>query len=70
MFSRHLTLSRNIAEDIKKVFRSKTFETLIPRNIALAESVINGIPAVFYAPNASGTLAYMELADEFLRKNS
>ncbi|GAB6183134.1 ParA family protein [Thermodesulfovibrio hydrogeniphilus] len=70
MFSRHLTLSRNIAEDIKKVFRSKTFETLIPRNIALAESVINGIPAVFYAPNASGTLAYMELADEFLSKNS
>ena len=70
MFSKHLTLSRNIAEDIKKVFRSKTFETVIPRNVAIAESVMKGIPVVFFAPNALGTVAYIELADEFLKKNS
>lgn len=69
MFSKHLTLSRTIAEDIRRVFRSKTFETAIPRNIALAESSMNGIPAVFYAPDALGTLAYKELALEFLKNN-
>lgn len=65
MFSRHLSSSRAIAEDIKRVFRSKTFETVIPRNVALSEASINGMPAIFYAPNATGTIAYMEFAREF-----
>lgn len=68
MFSKHLSLSRAIAEDIKRVFRSKTFETVIPRNITLAEASINGIPAIFYAPGAAGTIAYRELAREFQNK--
>lgn len=69
MFSKHITLSRTTAEDIRKVFRTKTFETVIPRNIALAESSIHGIPAIFYAPEAAGTIAYKELALEFLKSN-
>jgi len=68
MFNMHLTLSRAIAEDIKRVFRSKTFETVIPRNVALAEASINGMPAIFYAPNAPGTNAYRQLAREFQNK--
>ncbi|WP_353686338.1 ParA family protein [Thermodesulfovibrio sp. 3462-1] len=68
MFSKHLTLSRTTAEDIKKVFRSKTFETCIPRNIALAEASMNGLPAIFYAPEAQGSIAYRELAEEILQK--
>ncbi len=70
MFSKHLIMSRTIAEDIRRVFRSKTFESVIPRNVALAESSINGIPAIFYAPEAAGSIAYKELAEEFLTKNS
>jgi len=66
MFSKHLTLSRMIAEDIKRVFRSKTFETVIPRNISLAEASMNGIPAIFYAPEAAGSVAYKELAQEII----
>ncbi|MCX7988795.1 MAG: ParA family protein [Thermodesulfovibrio sp.] len=70
MFSKHITLSRNIAEDVKRVFRSKTFNTTIPRNIALSEAAMNGKPALIYAPNAIGTLAYIELAKEFLHKQN
>lgn len=71
MFSNHLTLNRTIAEDIKKVFRSKTFTTIIPRNIAISEAVMNGKPVIFHAPNSVGTLAYIELEKEFLnRQNS
>jgi len=68
MFSRHLTLSRIVAEDVKKVFRSKTFNTFIPRNIALSEATMNGKPAIIYAPQATGSIAYMELAKEILSK--
>lgn len=70
MFSKHITLSRNIAEDVKRVFRSKTFNTAIPKNIALSEAAMNGKPALIYAPNAIGTLAYIELAKEFLHKQN
>lgn len=68
MVSKHLTLSRIIAEDVKRVFRSKTFFTTIPRNIALSEASMNGKPAIIYAPNAIGTLAYIELAKEFISR--
>ncbi|MCS7215938.1 MAG: ParA family protein [Thermodesulfovibrio sp.] len=70
MFSKHINLSRAIAEDIKRVFRSKIFETYIPRNIALSESSMNGIPAIFYAPDAQGTIAYNELAQEIIVRHS
>ncbi len=70
MFSKHLTMSRAIAEDVKRVFRSKTFTTTIPRNIALSEASMNGKPAIIYAPNTAGTLAYIELARELLSKNN
>lgn len=49
-------------------FRSKTFFTTIPRNIALSEASMNRKPAIIYAPNAIGTLAYIELAKEFISK--
>lgn len=68
MFSKHVTLSRIIAEDIKRVFRSKTFNNTIPRNVALSEAAMNGKPAIIYAPTGIGTLAYIELAKEFLSK--
>lgn len=68
MFSKHLTLSRAIVDDVKKFFKSKTFETVIPRNIALAEATQRGLPAVFYAPDATGSIAYRQLAEEFILK--
>lgn len=70
MFSKHINLSRTIAEDIKRVFRSKIFETYIPRNIALSEAAMNGIPAIFYAPDAYGTIAYNELAQEIISRHN
>lgn len=70
MYSKHITLSRTIAEDVRRVFRSKTFNTVIPRNIALSEAAMNGKPAILYAPNAIGTISYIELAKEFLSKQS
>ncbi len=70
MFNKHINLSRVIAEDIKRVFRSKIFKTYIPRNIALSEASMNGIPTIFYAPDAQGAIAYSELAQEIIFRHS
>jgi len=70
MFNRHIALSRQVADDIRRIFRSKVYDTVIPRNIILAESPSYGKPAVIYAPNAPGTQAYIALAKEVLNDNS
>lgn len=68
MYSKHLTSSRAVSEDVRRVFRAKTFNTVIPRNIALSEATMNGKPAIYHAPQAIGSVAYMELAREFLSR--
>jgi chromosome partitioning protein len=66
MYNRHLALSRQVSEDIRRVFRSKVYDTVIPRNIVLAEAPSHGKPAVLYSPNSSGAQAYIALAKEIL----
>lgn len=70
MFNRHIALSRQVAEDVRRIFRSKVYDTVIPRNIVLAESPSHGKPAVLYAPNSAGAQAYIALAKEILNDNS
>ncbi len=70
MFNRHIALSRQVAEDIRRIFKSKVYDTVIPRNIVLAESPSHGKPAVLYAPNSAGAQAYVALAKEILNDNS
>jgi len=70
MYNRHLSLSRQIAEDVRRVFRSKVYETIIPRNIILAEAPGQGKPALLYAPNSTGAQGYIALAKEIQNDNS
>lgn len=70
MHNRHLSLSRQIAEDVRKVFRSKVYDAVIPRNVILAEAPGHGKPAILYAPNSSGAQGYFTLAKEILNDNS
>ncbi|MBI5212032.1 MAG: ParA family protein [Nitrospirae bacterium] len=70
MYNRHIALSRQISEDVRKMFKSKVYDTVIPRNIILAESPSHGKPAVLYAPNSSGAQGYIALAKEILNENN
>lgn len=70
MHNRHLSLSRQIVDDVRKVFRSKVYDTIIPRNVVLAEAPGHGKPAILYAPNSSGAQGYLMLAKEILNDNS
>ncbi len=70
MYNRHLALSRQISDEVRRVFKSKVYETVIPRNVILAESPSHGKPAVLYSPNSTGAQGYITLAKEIMNDNS
>ena len=62
-------LGISVANDLKAFFKDKVYETVIPRNIRLAEAPSFGEPIVLYDPKCTGAKAYKALTEEFLRKN-
>ena len=63
-FRTRLTLQ--VIEEVKNFFKEKTFNTIIPRNVKLAEAPSFGKPISFYDPHCVGTKAYVNLAQEIL----
>ena len=66
MWDARLTLSNQVSEEVKKFFPNKVYESVIPRNVALAEAPGYGRPGVLYNSMSRGAKAYMEFAQEFL----
>ena len=62
-------LINQVSQEIIKFFKSKVFDTYIPRNIRLAEAPSHGLPIVLYDPASKGAEAYLSLAEEFLNRN-
>lgn len=62
-------LVNQVAEEIKKYFKEKVYNTFIPRNVRLAESPSHGKPIIMYDSKSKGSIAYQELANEFLASN-
>ena len=61
-------LVSQVSEEIRKYFGDKVYDTYIPRNIRLSEASSHGIPAILYDSNCSGSIAYMNLVKEILKK--
>jgi len=70
MFDARSNLANSVADEVIKFFGKKVFTTRIPRNIRLGESPSYGIPVMQFDPRSSGSVAYMNLAQEFLIRNS
>ena len=66
MFDRRLNLSRQVADDAREYFGSKVFNTVIPRNVRLAEAPSFGEPIVMYDVLSAGAQSYLSLARELL----
>ena len=66
MFCEELDLSREVAHEVCDYFQDTVFETLIPRDVVLAEASSHGLPAYKYAPLSRGAWSYIELAREVL----
>ena len=68
MYDGRAIISKQITAEIKKFFKSKLYEIIIPRNIRLAEAPSHGLPVMLYDPKCVGARAYRALTEEFLSK--
>lgn len=68
MYDGRATISKQIATEIKKFFKNKLYEIIIPRNVRLAEAPSYGKPILLYDPKCTGARAYKALVEEFLSK--
>jgi chromosome partitioning protein len=68
MYDERTNLSKQIEAELRKFFKSKVYETIIPRNIRLSEAPSFGKPIQLYDINSAGARAYMSLAKEMMRK--
>lgn len=68
MTSVRSNLSREVAEEVKRFFPGRVFDTTVPRNVRLAESPSFGKPICVYDPHSTGAAAYRALAQELIKK--
>lgn len=66
MFDPRTNLSLQVADEVKKHFKSKVYKTIIPRNVRLSEAPSFGLPVILYDPRSKGAESYMDLADEVI----
>jgi chromosome partitioning protein len=66
MFDERTSLSRQVATDLRSFFGSQVFQSLIPRNVRLAEAPSFGKPIIFYDIHSKGAEGYTQLAQEVI----
>ena len=68
MFDPRITLQQQVSEQLKAHFGDKVFDTVIPRNVRLAEAPSYGLPGVVFDPAARGSQAFIAFAEELIAK--
>jgi chromosome partitioning protein len=66
MYDDRTTLSKQVAADLRSFFGAQVFESVIPRNVRLAEAPSHGMPVMFYDIHSKGADSYMQLAKEVI----
>ncbi|WP_067622100.1 ParA family protein [Alicyclobacillus acidiphilus] len=66
MLDARTNLGLQVIEDVKKFFRDKVYNTIIPRNVRLSEAPSHGRPVIHYDPKSRGAESYMDLAKEVI----
>ena len=70
MYDARTNFSPQVAAEIKKFFSRKVYNVSIPRSVRIAEAPSHGVPVMKYDSSSRGSLAYIELAKEFIKRNS
>lgn len=68
MYDPRITLQAQVAEQLKGHFGDKVFDTVIPRNVRLAEAPSYGQPGVVFDPSSKGAQAYVDCAKEMVER--
>ncbi len=70
MFDARTNLSEQVVHEVKKFFKNKVYNTIIPRSVRLGEAPSFGLPINKYDPKSVGAKAYAALADELIAKDA
>ncbi len=68
MFDPRITLQQQVSDQLKEHFGDKVFDTVIPRNVRLAEAPSHGLPGVVFDPQSRGALAFVKFAKELVKR--
>ena len=68
MFDPRITLQQQVSEQLKNYYGEKVFNTVIPRNVRLAEAPSYGLPGVVFDPSSKGAQAFVAFAQEMVAR--
>lgn len=68
MLDARTNLGIQVAQEVRRVFKGKVYNTVIPRNVRLGEAPSHGMPIHLYDPRSLGAQSYQSLAKEFLAR--
>ena len=68
MFDKRTNLANQVAADVRKFFKDKVYNSIIPRTVKLSEAPSFGKPISLYEPNGTGAKSYKNFATEFIKK--
>lgn len=67
MYDGRTTLANQVTDELRRHFGEKVYQTVIPRNVTLAEAPSHGKPVIVYDIHSKGAQSYMNLAKEILQ---
>lgn len=70
MYDARGNLSKEVAEEVRSHFPDQVFESVIPRNVRLAEAPSHGKPVIYYDITSRGAASYLQLAREIIQRES
>lgn len=68
MYDGRITLQQQVSQELKDIFADRVFDTIIPRNVRLAEAPSYGEPGVVYDKSSRGAKAYVAFARELIER--
>ena len=68
MHDQRTAFSREVADNVRQFFGPKVYDTMIPRNIKVAEAPSHGKPILLYDYECAGSQAYIRLATEIIER--
>ena len=70
MHDRRNKLTEQVEKDVRDHLGEKVFKNSVPRNVRLSEAPSHGLPGIIYDPKCYGSVAYMKLAHELLKREN
>ena len=68
MYDARANLTPQVADELRKYLNDKVYNTVVPRSVRLSEAPSHGKPGIVYDRVNRGSRAYMELAEEFIKR--